>query len=35
MPTDVLEHLVKLATALREQRAKPTATPEEARDRQR
>ena len=31
VPTDVLEHLVKLATALREQRAKPTATPEEAR----
>src|SRR6201996_2040438 len=31
VPTDVLEHLVKLASALREQRAKPTATPEEAR----
>jgi XRE family transcriptional regulator, fatty acid utilization regulator len=31
VPTDVLEHLVKLAGALRAQRAKPTATPEEAR----
>src|ERR1700735_488955 len=31
VPTDVLEHLVKLAGALRDQRAKPTATPEEAR----
>ena len=29
--TDVLEHLVKLAGALREQRGKPAATPEEAR----
>ena len=31
VPTDVLEHLVKLAGALREQRGKPAATPEEAR----
>src|SRR5579875_1020688 len=31
VPTDVLEHLVKLAGALRAQRSKPTATPEEAR----
>jgi predicted transcriptional regulator/DNA-binding XRE family transcriptional regulator len=31
VPTDVLEHLVKLASELRAQRAKPTATPEEAR----
>ncbi len=31
MPTDVLEHLVALAGELRAQRAKPTATPEEAR----
>jgi len=31
VPTDVLEHLVALASELRAQRAKPTATPEEAR----
>src|SRR5487761_1356711 len=31
VPTDVLEHLVALATELRAQRSKPTATPEEAR----
>ena len=31
MPTEILEHLVALATELRAQRAKPTATPEEAR----
>src|SRR5580692_6576443 len=31
VPTDVLEHLVGLAGELRAQRAKPTATPEEAR----
>jgi XRE family transcriptional regulator, fatty acid utilization regulator len=31
VPTDVLEHLVTLADALRAQHAKPTATPEEAR----
>jgi transcriptional regulator with XRE-family HTH domain/predicted transcriptional regulator len=31
VPTDVLEHLVGLASELRAQRAKPTATPEEAR----
>jgi transcriptional regulator with XRE-family HTH domain/predicted transcriptional regulator len=31
VPTDVLEHLVALAAELRSQRAKPTATPEEAR----
>jgi XRE family transcriptional regulator, fatty acid utilization regulator len=31
VPTDVLEHLVSLASELRAQRAKPTATPEEAR----
>ena len=31
VPTEVLEHLVKLAGALREQRGKPAATPEEAR----
>src|SRR3984957_6483711 len=31
VPTEILEHLVKLAGALRDQRAKPTATPEEAR----
>jgi predicted transcriptional regulator/DNA-binding XRE family transcriptional regulator len=31
VPTDVLEHLVALAGELRAQRAKPTATPEEAR----
>ena len=32
VPTDVLEHLVALATELRTQRSKPTATPEEARE---
>src|ERR1700756_24694 len=32
VPTDVLEHLVVLATELRAQRSKPTATPEEARE---
>jgi len=32
VPTDVLEHLVGLATELRTQRSKPTATPEEARE---
>jgi len=31
VPTDVLEHLVALASELRAQRAKPAATPEEAR----
>src|SRR6185312_11364035 len=31
VPTEVLEHLVALAGELRAQRAKPTATPEEAR----
>ena len=31
VPTEVLEHLVKLASALREQRSRPAATPEEAR----
>src|SRR6201999_2323855 len=31
VPTDMLEHLVALAGELRAQRAKPTATPEEAR----
>jgi transcriptional regulator with XRE-family HTH domain len=31
VPTDVLEHLVAVATELRAQRSKPTATPEEAR----
>jgi transcriptional regulator with XRE-family HTH domain/predicted transcriptional regulator len=31
VPTDILEHLVALAAELRAQRAKPTATPEEAR----
>jgi predicted transcriptional regulator/transcriptional regulator with XRE-family HTH domain len=31
VPTEVLEHLVALATELRAQHAKPTATPEEAR----
>ena len=31
VPSDVLEHLVALHTALRNQRLKPTATPEEAR----
>src|SRR5487761_924059 len=31
VPTDVLEHLVALASELRAQRFKPTATPEEAR----
>ena len=31
VPTDILEHLVALASELRAQRAKPTATPEEAR----
>src|SRR5208283_5223763 len=31
VPTDVLEHLVKLAGALHEQRSRPAATPEEAR----
>ena len=31
VPTDVLEHIVGLATELRAQRSKPTATPEEAR----
>ena len=31
VPTDILEHLVALATELRAQRGKPTATPEEAR----
>ena len=31
VPTEVLEHLVGLATELRAQRSKPTATPEEAR----
>ncbi len=31
VPSDVLEHLVALASELRAQRAKPTATPEEAR----
>jgi predicted transcriptional regulator/DNA-binding XRE family transcriptional regulator len=31
VPTDVLEHLVRLSGELRAQRAKPTATPEEAR----
>src|SRR6202012_4732811 len=30
VPTDVLEHLVALSSELRAQRAKPTATPEEA-----
>ncbi|MGC2006288.1 helix-turn-helix domain-containing protein, partial [Trebonia sp.] len=30
VPTEVLEHLVGLATELRAQRSKPTATPEEA-----
>src|SRR5215470_655826 len=32
VPTDVLEHIVALHTELRRQRAKPTATPEEARE---
>jgi XRE family transcriptional regulator, fatty acid utilization regulator len=32
VPTDVLEHLVALATELRAQQSKPTATPEEARE---
>jgi len=32
VPNDVLEHLVALHAVLREQRAKPTATPEEARE---
>jgi XRE family transcriptional regulator, fatty acid utilization regulator len=32
VPTDVLEHLVALHGELRRQRAKPTATPEEARE---
>jgi predicted transcriptional regulator/DNA-binding XRE family transcriptional regulator len=32
VPTEVLEHLVALATELRAQRSKPTATPEEARE---
>ncbi|HEX6454078.1 MAG TPA: helix-turn-helix domain-containing protein [Trebonia sp.] len=32
VPTDMLEHLVALATELRAQRSKPTATPEEARE---
>ena len=31
VPTEILEHLVALAAELRAQRAKPTATPEEAR----
>src|SRR5262249_30549094 len=31
VPSDVIEHLVALHTELRKQRAKPTATPEEAR----
>src|ERR1700678_190181 len=31
VPTEILEHLVALSTELRAQRAKPTATPEEAR----
>ena len=31
VPTDILEHLVKLAGALHEQRSRPAATPEEAR----
>ena len=31
VPSDVIEHLVALHTELRRQRAKPTATPEEAR----
>jgi XRE family transcriptional regulator, fatty acid utilization regulator len=31
VPSDVLEHLVRLHAELRRQRAKPTATPEEAR----
>src|ERR1700690_1563394 len=31
VPSEILEHLVALATELRAQRAKPTATPEEAR----
>ena len=31
MPSDVIEHLVALHAELRKQRAKPTATPEEAR----
>src|SRR5271170_2911637 len=31
VPTEMLEHLVALAAELRAQRAKPTATPEEAR----
>jgi predicted transcriptional regulator/transcriptional regulator with XRE-family HTH domain len=31
VPTEVLEHLVALATELRAQRSKPTGTPEEAR----
>jgi predicted transcriptional regulator/DNA-binding XRE family transcriptional regulator len=32
VPSDVLEHLVALASELRAQRSKPTATPEEARE---
>ncbi len=32
VPTDVLEHIAALHTELRRQRAKPTATPEEARE---
>src|SRR5580693_3639636 len=32
VPTDVLEHVVALHAELRRQRAKPTATPEEARE---
>jgi predicted transcriptional regulator/DNA-binding XRE family transcriptional regulator len=32
VPTEVLEHLVALASELRAQRSKPTATPEEARE---
>ena len=32
VPTDVLEHLMALATELRAQQSKPTATPEEARE---
>ena len=31
VPTEVLEHIIALATELRAQRSKPTATPEEAR----
>ena len=31
VPTDVLEHVVALATALRAEQSRPTATPEEAR----